>query len=87
MNVSTPHSYLRQVFLYPLACQRTYMEHAPRTLFDCAYAKYRSVGRMNASNLISSNLAPRIKRAYQITIKLKALYSSVRALNSARLIG
>ena len=51
------------------------------------YAKYRSVGRMNASNLISSKLTPKIMRAYQITIKLKALYSSVRALNSARLIG
>ena len=48
--------------------------------------KYRSVGRISASNLILNDLTPEIRRAYQITIKLKALYSLVRALNSAQLI-
>jgi hypothetical protein len=48
--------------------------------------KYRSVGRISASNLISNDLTPETRRAYQITIKSKALYSLVRALNSARLI-
>ena len=37
--------------------------------------------------LISSDLTPKIRSVHEITINLKALYSSVRALNSARLIG
>ena len=50
-------------------------------------AKYCSAGRISASDLILSDLTPKIMRVYQIFIKSKALYSSVRALNSARLIG
>jgi len=49
--------------------------------------KYRSIGRISASSLISNDLTPKIRRVYQITIKSKALYSLERALNSARLIG
>ena len=37
--------------------------------------------------LISSDLTPKIRSVYQITVNLKAGYSSVRASDSARLIG
>ena len=37
--------------------------------------------------LISSDLPPKIRSVHKVTVNLKAVYSSVRALNSARLIG
>ena len=44
-------------------------------ILAAVYVKYRSVGRMTASDLILSDSTLKIEFIYQITIKSKALYS------------
>ena len=52
---------------------RLYRFHQLITYYNI---KCRSVGRISASNLISNDLTPEIRRAYQITIKSKTSFLS-----------